>query len=285
MIDATFLRQLDRFSLIFRKRVVSSFAGQQKSASYGTGNVYNDSREYRSGDDIRLIDWNVYARTDKLFIKRYEEEKNLTVHVIVDYSKSMGFGDKVSKFHYGCMVGLGFAYLAMKKNERFEFSTFADDLNAFNPKRGQKYLAEMVDRLNNTKAKGKSNFEENMAEYKKTINSRSMIIIISDFLIDIEKIKKGLLAIGKGKHDIKVIQVLDKTERDFDIEGEVKLKDSETGDVLNTYFSKRMKKKYSDELSDHGKNLNEICASLGMGFYSINTDSKIFDVFYEILEG
>jgi uncharacterized protein (DUF58 family) len=284
MIDATFLRQLNRFQLIFRKKVTSSFIGQQKSASYGTGNSYNDSREYRPGDDIRLIDWNVYARTDKLFIKRYEEEKNLTVHVIIDYSKSMGFGDKVSKFHYSCMLGIGFAYLAMKKNDRFEFSTFADELNAFNPRRGQRSLAEMVDMLNNMKTKGKSNFDETMLHYKKTINSRSLIIIISDFLIDLDKIQKGLQTIGRTKHEIKVIQVLDRTEKEFDIDGEVKLRDSETNEILNTYFSKRMKKQYQDELDEHGQKLHSVCNTLGIEFYSITTDNKIFDVFYRLLE-
>lgn len=284
MIDTAFLAQLNRFQLIFRKRVISSYSGSQKSVSYGTGNIFNDHREYIAGDDIRLIDWNIYARSDKLFIRRYEEDKSLTVHIIVDYSKSMGFGEKISKFHYASMIGIGFAYLAMKKNERFEFSTFSDQLNAFNPRRGMRHLAEMTDYLNNLKTKGKSNFVSSMQEYKKNMTSRSLIIIISDFLFDEEEIKQGLLTLSRGKNQIKVVQVLDKTERTFDIEGEVKLKDSESNDVLNTYFSRRMKEQYTFELDQHSESIKKVCKGLRADFFSITTDTKIFDVFHKLLQ-
>ena len=125
MIDTSFLDQLGRFSLVVRKRVTSSYTGPRKSIASGRGMAFKDHRIYAPGDDFRLIDWKVFARTDDLYIKNYEEERNLTVHVIVDHSASMNFGKTLSKFDYASMLGVGFAYLAMKENEKFQFSTFS----------------------------------------------------------------------------------------------------------------------------------------------------------------
>ncbi|MFT4304457.1 MAG: DUF58 domain-containing protein [Candidatus Woesearchaeota archaeon] len=192
MIDTNFLSQLARFNLVIRKRVTSSFTGAQRSFSLGTGTELKDKRKYESGDDIRLIDWNVYARTDKLHVKRYEEEKNLSTHIIVDYSKSMNFGKKYTKFHYSSMLGIGFAYIAMKGNNKFEFSTFSDKLKPFKAKRGMKQLAHIVDYLNKLKTEGTTNFSDMMNIYLKTIKHKAMVVIISDFLFDIDQIKDGI---------------------------------------------------------------------------------------------
>ena len=126
MLDTSFLDQLTRFNLVVNKRVTSNLAGPRKSISAGRGLTFKDYRIYAPGDDIRLIDWKVYARTDDLYIKAYEEERNLTVHIIIDGSASMGFGKPASKFDYASMIGVGFAYLEMRDNEKFQFSTFAD---------------------------------------------------------------------------------------------------------------------------------------------------------------
>lgn len=281
MIDTQFLAQLDRFDLIIKKRVTSSYTGGHKSRSYGSGTELRDMRKYEYGDDIRKIDWNVYARTDKLHIKRFEEEKNLTLHIIVDYSKSMDFGKKYSKFHYASMLGIGFAYLAMKNNERFEFSTFSSDLNPVQARRGMGHLARIIDYLNTLKVKGNSQFKEMMAQYKNNIGSKSMVVIISDFLFDPEEIKEGIYLFKN--HELRVIQVLDKEEKELNIEGDLKLKDSESDSVMRTYITKRLRQEYIEELSDHSAKIKEIVTSLGGKFYVTTTYDDIFDSFYAML--
>jgi uncharacterized protein (DUF58 family) len=281
MIDTKFLGQLARFNIIIKKRVTSSFTGAQKSFVLGTGTELRDKRKYESGDDIRLIDWNVYARTDKLHIKRFEEEKNLTTHIIVDYSKSMDFGKKYTKFHYGSMLGIGFAYIAMRNNDRFEFSTFSNDLNPVKAKRGMKHLAHIVDYLNKLKTKGSSDFSDMMKIYLKNIKSKSMVVIVSDFLFDINEIQDGITRFKN--HEIKVIQVLDKEEKDLDIEGDFKLVDSETNNVMKTYVSKRERQEYLEELNEHSAKIQNIVESVGGKFYTTTTHENIFNVFYNIL--
>lgn len=244
-----------------------------------------DYRAYVPGDDIRAVDWKVYARTDKLVIKRYEEERSLTLHIVLDQSASMNFGKKGSKFEYGAMLGLGFAYLAMKENERFEFSTFGDELRVYKARRGMHQLANMVNYLDTVKVKGNTKFSDMMAQYKKLIKTRSIIVVISDFLFDLEEIKQGLISLGRlGKHEIKVIQVLDPVETELNIEGDVQLKDSESGEVLKTHISPRLRQHYKVQLNEHSQKIHEICSTLGMGFYYVNSDIPIFDAFYEILK-
>ena len=124
MIETDFLHQLDKFSVIFKKKVTSSFTGERRTAMAGTGLLFRDHVAYGPGADFKHIDWKVYSRTDKLVVKRFEEDRNLTVHVLVDFSGSMNFGSKLKKYEYASMIGLGFVYIALKNNEKFVLSTF-----------------------------------------------------------------------------------------------------------------------------------------------------------------
>src|SRR3989338_2461213 len=233
-IDTSFLSQLDRFNLVVKKRVTSSYIGPRKSIALGRGLIFKEHRIYAPGDDIRSIDWRVFARTDDLYIKTYEEERNLVVHLIVDCSSSMNFGKSVTKFDYASMLGVGFAYLALKENEKFMFSTFSESLEVFQPRRGMSQLAAMINHLNSMKTKGFSKVRDAITQYKKLIGSRAMIVLISDFLMPVEEIRESLYMLGRN--EIKIIQVLDPLEKNLRIEGDFKLKDSETGEHLRTYI-------------------------------------------------
>ena len=281
MIDLGFLKNLDRFSLIVNKHLTSNYVGERRTVFLGRGLVFRDYSTYAPGEDYRMIDWKVYGRTDRLMIKKHEEERNLTVHVICDFSASMNFGEPVKKSDYTAMVGIGFAYLAMKNNERFVMSTFAEKLELFKPRKGRKQLAAMVEYLNEKKAKGVTNFEESLSRYKKMIGSRSLVIIVSDFLYDVNEIKTALLRFKN--HDVRLVQILDKTEKALDIEGEVKLKDSESGGMLRTYISPYLKKKYLNMLEMHNAMIKHACLETNAHFYSFGTDTPVFDAFYEIV--
>jgi len=281
-IDTSFLGQLNRFSLVVHKRVTSNYRGPRRSIALGRGLLFKEHRIYAPGDDIRSIDWKVFARTDDLYVKTYEEERNLTVHIIVDFSASMGFGKTVNKFDYSAMLGVGFAYLAMKENEKFQFSTFSDNLEVFQPRRGMGQLVAMVDHLNSIKMKGTSKLKEAMQQYKKVIGGRSMIVLISDFLIPIEEIREALYMLGD--HEIKIVQVLDPVEKELKLQGDFRLKDSETGSKMHTHISPRLRMQYQKMLSGHSAQIEETCTELGMKFHQITTDVPLFDAFYRILE-
>ena len=282
MIDTDFLNQLSRFHLVVSKRVTSNYAGPRRSIAMGRGLIFKDYRMYSPGDDTRLIDWKIYARTDNLYIKNYEEERNLTAHIIIDASASMGFGKPISKFDYASMIGVGFAYLSMKDNEKFQFSTFAEQLEVSQPKRGMSQLANMVQHLNKVQTNGHSQLQDSIKQYKKLVGSRALLVLISDFLIDMGEIREALYALGD--HEIKVIQVLDKVEKDLKLQGDLKLEDSETKEKVRTYVSPRLRTVYQKMLDNHSAKVKDTCNKLGIHFHQITTDTPIFDAFYRILK-
>ena len=283
MINTQFLDQLSRFNLVVKKRVTSNLTGPRHSISGGHGLTFKDYRIYAPGDDIRLIDWRVYARTDNLYIKVHEEERNLTVHIIIDRSASMDFGKPTSKFDYASMIGVGFAYIALRDNERFQFSTFADTLDIFQPKRGMSHLAAMVQHLNSIKPKGNSKLVDTIRQYKKVIGSRSLLVLASDFLVNIDEIREAFYLLGD--HEIKIIQVLDRTEKELKMEGDMKLIDSETKGMLRTFISPRLRMQYQQQLDEHCAKIEEVCNKLNIHYHLAITDTPIFDTFYKILEG
>ncbi|MBI5064948.1 DUF58 domain-containing protein [Candidatus Woesearchaeota archaeon] len=282
MIDIEFLDHLDRMSLIINKRITSNYTGERVSKHTGEGLVFKDYTIYSPGENFRAIDWKVFGRTDKLFIKRFEEERNLTIHVIVDFSASMDFKSaKLKKSEYASMLGIGFAFMAMKNNEKFVLSTFADKLTIFRPKRGRQQLMVLLDHLNNEKPQGLSNLQESLSSYKKVINTKSLIILISDFLYDIDQIRTTLL---KLKHnEVKLIQVLDPVEADLNLDGDFKLRDLESKEQLRTYVNPYLRKQYLLNLAKHKNEILKACDEAGAEFYSFSSDKPIFDSFYEVL--
>jgi uncharacterized protein (DUF58 family) len=283
MIDTQFLEGLGKFNLIVRKRVTSNYSGSRKSIYQGRGLIYKDHRVYAPGDDFRAIDWKVYARTDDLMIKNYEEEKNLVMHILVDKSASMKYGksSNLSKFDYASMLGVGYAYLALKNNDKFQFATFSSDLEVYQPRRGMSQLISMVDYLNNIKLSGKTEILKIAQRYKKFISSRSLVVFISDFLAPLDEIKEALDYLAGN--EVILIQVLDHTEKNPDIEGDFKLKDSESSIMMRTYFSPKLKEDYMERLEKHISDIEHECTIKGMEFYSITTDTPIFDAFYKVL--
>lgn len=281
VIDTSFLKQLDKFNVILKKRVISNYAGSRQSKNYGTGLVFYDYKEYVPGDDYRSIDWKVYARTEDFYIRRFEEERNMRIHIIIDASASMNFGTTFKKFEYASMIGMGFCYMALKNNESFEISTFAEQLDIFKAKKGMNKLITVLDMLNKVTPKGKSLFRDSIERYKAAIQTKSLVIIISDFLFDPEELKNTLYLFKKS--EVMVVQVLDSTERELSLQGDVILDDSETADRMRTFISNKLIENYSEQLLDHIYHIKKICDSFDVKFLSVSTDTPVFETFYSLL--
>ncbi|MEK6917064.1 MAG: DUF58 domain-containing protein [Nanoarchaeota archaeon] len=282
MIDISFLAQLKKFHIIVNKKVTSSFTGSRRSSSTGQGIVISDFRPYTPGDDFRAIDWKVYARTDEFFIKRYEEERNLTTHVLLDVSKSMDYGTtKIKKFEYASMLALGFAYLSMRSNEKFNLSLVSDKTEFLRAKRSSNQILGFLNHLNKVKLKGAIQFEDQMKKYRKSLKSKSLVIIISDFLYDIEQIKNTLHLFKN--HEVKVIQILDSSETNFKVYGSVILEDSETGKEMETYITETKRQEFRERLYKHITQIEHETLSIGGKFFLFSTEEPLFNAFYKIV--
>ncbi len=278
MIDTSFFKELDRFSFMVRKRVSTAYSGSRRSILKGRGMEPVSYREYTQGDDFKIIDWKVYGRTEKLYVKEFEEEKSLTTHILIDTSKSMDFR---KKFEYAAMLGLGFAYLVTKDNEKFGVSTFAEEINITKPKRGRRYLSQTIDLLNSTKLSGKTRFDYCMEKYASIIKSRSLVIVISDFMADSSAIKNAIFRLGDN--ELVLIQVLDPVEKNLDLGGEARLIDLETEQKLDIYASPRLRKEYQKRLEDHIAKIKETSLQIGADFHTVTTDIPIFESIFQII--
>ncbi len=278
MIDTSFFKELDRFSFMVRKRVSTAYSGTRRSILRGRGMEPVSYREYTQGDDFKIIDWKVYGRTEKLFVKEFEEEKSLTTHILLDTSKSMDFR---KKFEYAAMIALGFAYLVTKDNEKFGVSTFAEEINITKPKRGRKYLSQTIDLLNSTTLQGKTRFDYCMEKYANIIKSRSLVIIVSDFMADVDAVRNAIFRLGNN--ELILIQVLDPVERSLDLGGEAKLIDLETEKKLDIYTSPRLRDDYEKRLSEHISKIKESSLQVGADFHTFTTDKPVFDAIFEVI--
>ncbi|KYK25087.1 hypothetical protein AYK26_02740 [Euryarchaeota archaeon SM23-78] len=280
-IDISFLKELDRFNIVLKKRVLSRYQGERQSHAEGQGLVFSDYKDYVPGDDFRTIDWKVYARSNKFFVKQFEEERNMTVHIIVDASASMDYGKDITKFDYASMIGLGYAYMALRNNEKFNFSTFAEGLNYLRARKGMNQLLAILAILEKLNIKGRTELRKTFDEYKRYLRSKSFMVIISDFLYDINEIKSVLSRFTK--HEVIVVQVLDPNERRLALYGDVILEDSELHSKLRTFISNRLLSGYRDKIDHHIHAIKDVCEHLDHDFISITTDTPIFETFYATL--
>lgn len=284
-IDPEFLDELDRFDSLTKRETTSQYQGDQESPDIGEGLTFSDYRRYAPGDDTRLIDWRLYARTEEYFIKQYEEERNLTVHVLVDASSSMDFGSgDAHKFEYAAKLGLGFCYLTAEENNDFRFSVFGDGherLDTGRSNRGE--LLRLVDLLNDRELGGRTDFRNALDGYVPSITSRSLVVVLSDFLGELDDVEEGLAALARN--ELVTAQVLSPDELDPDVLGDTVFEEPETDAELRTYFGGRLAQQYHQRLDAFTDEVAGRAEALRATHALVNTGDDFFDSFASLWIG
>lgn len=279
MIEPDFLDELERFDSKLKRKVNSIFQGEQDSPHVGEGLTFSDHREYYPGDDTRLIDWKLYARTDELYIKQFEEERNLTIHILLDATESMDFGEgNKNKFDYAAKIGLGYAYLAIAENNDFRFSIFTDtferlDTGASN--RGE--ILRLIDLLNERQLEGTTDFRTSFEDYSSQIKSRSLVLVVSDFIGNTEGIREGVR--GLSNNYLVLGHIIAPEELELPASGDTIFEEMEKGFELRTYLSNRIKKQYQQKLENHIDTVSEYAEDYMADHVLINTGDDFFDSF------
>lgn len=279
MISPAFLDELDRFRGSIDRLSNARQRGEQRSTVLGEGLTFSDYRNYVPGDDTRLVDWKLYGRTGELYVKQFESERNLTVHVLLDGSESMvaGEGDQ-NKFEYGAKLGLAFAYLLADEGNEFRISTFRDGherLDGGRSNRGE--LLRVIDLLNETSLEGSADVQSTLEGYASRIDSRSMVVVASDFLADPDAVAAGIGALAE--HDLVLTQVLTPEELSPAVRGDAIFEDVESDDSRRTYFGERAAGRYRSRLDDHVDAIARRARSLRATHQLVDTGSDFFDAF------
>ena len=280
-IDPGFLDELDRFQATLDRESSALRQGEQESPRIGEGLTFSDYRRYSPGDDTRLIDWKLFARTEEYFIKQYEEERSLTVHVLLDASGSMDFPNgPTNKFEYGAKIGLGFAYLTAEENNDFVFGTFrerTDRLDAGRSNRGE--ILDLVDQVNGTTPAEEADIEEVLSAYAARIRTRSLVVVVTDGLYDPEAVESGVAALARTDSDILVVHVVAPEERDPDVAGDALFVDPETEATRRSYFSGSLASTYQSRLDAHVDEVSDRVTGLGEEYVTVDTGEEYFDAF------
>jgi uncharacterized protein (DUF58 family) len=287
MIEPAFLDELARYDASLQRRVETVQQGQQRSTEVGEGLTFSDHRNYTPGDDTRLIDWRVYARTEELYVKQFEAERDLTVHVLVDASASMDFGgDRAEsntphKFEYAAKLGLGFASLAAAEHNDFRVSLLSETFDRLDRARSsQGEVLRLVNAFNESDPEAETYFQRACEDYAATIDSKSLVLVVSDFLETPEEIEAGLGALARN--DLILAHVVAPEERDPPARGDTIFRDPERGSKLRTYFGARVEREYRDRFEDHREEIEAVADRLGARYVTVDTGTDFFDSFGEV---
>ncbi len=215
--DSDLIARISRLELIARRIVDGFLSGKNRSTRHGFSVEFVEHREYCPGDDLRHLDWKVLGRMDRYYIKRYEEETNITAVVLLDASGSMTYGSLgVSKFELGAYAASALSYLLHRQRDAVGLALFDSDVRAFVPPSVKRTaIANITSRLVGTAPRGKTGFDEVIHRVAHDVPRRSLYIVISDFFVPVESFSAGIKFLAHEGNDVIVLQTLDEAERAF----------------------------------------------------------------------
>ena len=274
LLDPQFMARLDSLDVLSRKILQGKLQGERRSKRRGQSVEFADHRPYVVGDDLRFVDWNIYGRLEQLFLKLFLEEQDLTVHVLVDVSASMGLGEP-SKALFAKRLAAALGYVSLVNSNRLTISLFADGVRVQLPHmRGRSYLPQMAEMLLGTECEGFSNFEKACQD---TVTGRigsGISIVVSDFLFK-EGYENALRRLIGAKYDLYVVQVLSPQEIAPELGGDLKLLDVEDADTAEVTISAALIKYYKKNLAAYCQELNDFCVRRGAVYVRANSADSV----------
>lgn len=270
LLDPDFMTRLERLEIVSRKIHSSRQKGERKSKRKGESAEFADYRNYVSGDDIRHIDWNIYARLEKLFLKLFLEEEDLNVTILLDASQSMNTGQP-SKLLYAKRVAAALAYLGLCDFDRVNVYAYSDWLSAWlDGLRGRRMIARLIKFLQNIQPGGKSHFTAAARQFAMRHTQKGVAVVLSDFL-DKGGFESGLRYLVGRRLDIYAIQLLSPQELEPDLAGDLKLVDCEDEDVAEVTVSKLLLDRYRANLQAYCESIRDYCNRRGIVYLMMPT--------------
>lgn len=278
MIPRELIKKIRRIEIRTSRMVNDVLAGEYHSVFKGQGVEFEEVREYQHGDDIRTIDWNVTARMGEPFVKRYREERELTVMMVVDASSSSLFGTtEKQKAELAAELSAVLAFSAIKNNDRVGLILFTDEVETYiPPKKGKRHVLRLIRELLLFEPKGGATNIQNALDFMGRLTTRkSVVFLISDFMS--EKYQDAL-RVTNTKHDLVTISITDPREVDMPPIGLLELEDAETGEIIliDTYDSK-VRSLFSDEANKDIERLSKEFKKLNVDHVPIRTDQPYVD--------
>ncbi len=236
ILDPQVVSRLGRLDLRARLVVEGFKSGLHKSPFHGFSVEFVEHRPYMPGDPLKMVDWKVYAKSDRFYVKQYEDETNLRAHLVVDHSASMRYSsrpDRISKLEYTRSLAAAIAYLMLEQQDAVGLLTFAETIGTFIPARARRSHLEVILReLDRLQPAGKTALGESLHHLAERIRARGLVILFSDLLAPPEAVLAGLSHFRHQRHEVLVFHILDPAERTFDFSEPATFVDQETGEEV-----------------------------------------------------
>jgi uncharacterized protein (DUF58 family) len=284
LIDPDVLARLSRLALRARGVVEGSFSGMHKSPHRGSSVEFSQYRKYVPGDDVNNIDWRVYAKTDRFYIKEFEADTNLRCHFVIDCSGSMGFsGRGGAKLDYARKASATLAQILVQQGDSVGLQCFSNGLINDIPARGSaKHLGNLFSVLQNTVSKGETHIVDILHDLAEKIRRRAMIIVFSDFFTDLEPLLDCFQHMKYRKHDLAVFHLISPEEREFEFDRSIRFLDMESSFSMVTEPA-MIKKDYLKEFNNYLKKIKEGCREFHVDYRVVDVERPYDEVLAEFL--
>lgn len=278
------LARLKRFQLTAKGIVEGFLVGLHRSPYHGFSVEFSDHREYNAGEPLRNIDWKIVAKTDRYYVKRYEEETNLRCYIVLDHSGSMFYSsDKTSKIDYATRLAGALAWLMISQKDAAGLITFNDNItNLMPPKAYRGYISQLFSLLLELRPGKGTDLLGNLHKVANSIQKRSLIILISDLLDEPDRIIEGLKHFRNRHHEVLVFHITDPEEEKFSFRQETEFVDSETGEKI-TVTPWQIKKEYLAAFRDFSERLRNDCHQYQIEYTPVTTSTPLNDLLLKYL--
>jgi len=279
LLTPELLRRLEQLQLLAQRRAKSSAKGERRSRARGQSVEFADYRNYTPGDDFRYLDWNLYGRLERLFLKLYEEERELPVRIFLDTSESMSFGTPV-KFDFARQIAAAIGYVALCGFDRVSVCPFPENADeavargALRAVRGRKSALTFFQNLNQLSAHGGANLNEALRRGALEARQAGVAVVLTDFL-DPAGYETGLNALVSRGFQISAVQILSPEELNPGTYGDLKLIDAESGAIQEVTFGKFRLKAYRETVANFCQRLREFCQSRGIAYFQASSDTPV----------
>ena len=270
------IAKLKSLELQARTVVEGFMVGYHKSPYHGFSAEFSQHRPYMQGDSIKDLDWKVFAKSEKYFIKQYEEETNLLAHVIIDTSKSMDYKSEgeITKFEYAKVLGASFIYLLLKQQDAVGLALYSNELKSYlRPKSKRTYLNQLLAEIEKFSPKSETKTSVSISTIADKITKRGLVVIISDFLDDPKEILNSLKKFYYKKNEVLVFHILDPVEINFNFKNDSIFIDMETNEELTTQ-PVQIQKAYYSEMQSYLTEIKTGCAKYGFDYNLVETTSS-----------
>ena len=270
------IKRITRLELRARHIVEGFLSGMHRSPYFGQSVEFLQHREYVPGDNLRHVDWKVWARQDRYYVKQFEEDTNLRCHLLVDASASMRYGSgELTKYEYACTIAASLAYLILRQQDAVGCVAFDEKTRTKVPVRSKRnHLQSIINAFHVDQPRNKTDVYAVLREVAETYPRRGMMVVLSDFLADRDGTRKGLRLLRQRGHDVLVFHVLDDEELDFPFSGPVRFESMESDDVLNCN-PRALRQGYLDALQKFLEDLRHACARNTIDYALLRTTDPL----------